>query len=75
MLVSMRAATMLKVANTSLALVLPAEHPYHFAIMIGDLSTHGEVITHRDVTASVYIQHADENNIEILTLPNENDAS
>jgi len=66
---------MLKFANTSLALVLPEQHPYHFAIMTDDLSPYGEAVPHRDGTASVYIKDADENNIEMLTLPIEEDAT
>lgn len=66
---------MLKFANTSLALVLPEQHPYHFAIETDDLLPYGNAIPHRDGTASVYIQDSDENNIEMLTLPNEDNAS
>ena len=62
---------MLKFSNTSLALVLPEEHPYHFAIVTDDLETYGEAVSHRDGTASIYIKDADENNIEMLTLPSE----
>lgn len=66
---------MLRFANTSLALVLPEQHPYHFAIVKDDLSPYGEAISHRDGTASVYIKDADKNNVEILKLPSEHDAS
>ena len=65
---------MLKFANTSLALVLPEQHPYHFAIVTGDLSPYGEAVPHRDGTVSVYIKDADGNNVEMLTLPSEDDA-
>ena len=65
---------MLKFANTSLALVLPEQHPYHFAIVTDDLSPYGEALPHRDGTASVYIKDADGNNVEMLTLPSKNDA-
>ena len=61
---------MLKFANTSLALVLPKQHPYHFAIVTDDLSPYGKAITHRDGTASVYIKDRDKNSIEMLSLPN-----
>lgn len=60
---------MLKFANTSLALVLPHQHPYHFAILTDDLTPYGEATPHRDGTASVYIKDEDGNNVEILTLP------
>ena len=66
---------MLKFANTSLALVRPEQHPYHFAIVTDDLSSYGEAIPHRDGTASVYIKDADANNVEMLTLPNQDDAT
>lgn len=61
---------LLKFANTSLALVLPEQHPYHFAIVTDDLKPYGEAVPHRDGTASVYIQDVDGNNVEMLTLPN-----
>lgn len=64
---------MLKFANTSIALVLPDQHPYHFAIVTDDLSPYGAAMPHRDGTASVYIKDPDENNIEMLTLPNQDD--
>ena len=65
---------MLTFANTSLALVLPEQHPYHFAIVTDDLSPYGEAVPHRDGTASVYIKDADRNNVEMLTLPSDDDA-
>lgn len=61
---------MLKFENTSLALVLPGQHPYHFAIVTDDLSPYGEAVPHRDGTASVYIKDLDGNNVEMLTLQN-----
>ncbi len=60
---------MLKFANTSLALVLKEQHPYHFAIVKDDLSPYGEAVKHRDGTSSVYIQDIDGNNVEMLKLP------
>ncbi|MCH2038113.1 MAG: VOC family protein [Rickettsiales bacterium] len=62
---------MLKFANTYLALVLPEQHPYHFAILTDDLSPYGDAVPHRDGTASVYIKDKDGNNVEMLTLPEE----
>ena len=59
---------MLKFANTSLALVLPEQHPYHFAIVTDDLSPYGKAVPHRDGTASVYIKDTDGNNVEMRTL-------
>ena len=60
---------LLKFANTSLALVLPEQHPYHFAIVADDLGPYGDAVPHRDGTASVYIRDVDGNNVEMLTLP------
>ena len=65
---------MLKFANTSLALVLPEQHPYHFAIVTDDLSSYGKAVPHRDGSASVYIKDVDGNHVEMLTLPSEDDA-
>lgn len=45
----------LKFANTFLSLVLPEQHPYHFAIITDDLSPYSDAIPHRDGTVSVYI--------------------
>jgi catechol-2,3-dioxygenase len=59
---------MLEFANTSLALVLPDQHPYHFAITQNDLSIFGAASQHRDGTSSVYIKDADGNNVEMLKL-------
>jgi len=60
---------MLKFANASLALVLPDQHPYHFAITSDDLSPYGAATPHRDGTSSVYIKDNVGNNIEMLKLP------
>lgn len=61
---------MLKFANTSLALVLPEQHPHHFAIVRNDISSYDKAVLHRDGTTSVYIKDQDENNVELLALPN-----
>ena len=60
---------MLRFSNISLALVLPDQHPYHFAITQDDLSAFGSALQHRDGTSSVYIKDADGNNVEMLKLP------
>jgi catechol 2,3-dioxygenase-like lactoylglutathione lyase family enzyme len=57
---------MLKFANTQLALVLPKEHPSHFALSRPDANKFGELVTHRDGLKSVYITDAFGNSIEIL---------
>ena len=60
---------MLRFSNISLALVLPDQHPYHFAILTDDLTPYGKAVPHRDGTSSVYIKDQDENHVEMLTLP------
>ena len=62
---------MLQFANTSLALVLPEQHPYHFAILTDDVTAYGEPVQHRDGTSSVYIKDLDGNNVEMLSLPSD----
>ena len=59
---------MLKFDNTSIALVLPEQHPYHFAIVQNDLSPYGKAVEHRDGTQSVYIQDNNNNHVEMLKL-------
>lgn len=61
---------MLKFANTSLALVLAEQHPYHFAIVTDNLEPYGQAVPHRDGTASVYIKDPDGNHVEMLKLKN-----
>lgn len=56
----------IKFANTKLALVLPKEHPSHFALSRPDANKFGELVTHRDGLKSVYITDAFGNSIEIL---------
>ena len=59
---------MIDFENTSLALVKPEEHPFHFAIESEDAGNYGELTKHRDGTASVYIHDIDGNNVEMLKL-------
>ena len=59
---------MINFETTCLALVLPEQHPFHFAIESDDASSYGELTEHRDGTASVYIKDIDGNNIEMLKL-------
>jgi catechol 2,3-dioxygenase-like lactoylglutathione lyase family enzyme len=60
---------LIKFDNTSLALVMPNQHPPHFAIVKEDAEKYGELTPHRDGTASIYIQDPDGNNVEMLKLP------
>lgn len=57
---------LLKFANARLALVLPREHPPHFAVTRPDANKFGELTTHRDGLNSVYITDPFANSIEIL---------
>ena len=54
--------------NLSLALVLPNQHPTHFAITRNDPQNYGQPKIHRDGTSSVYITDPAGNNVEILKL-------
>ena len=57
---------LLEFANAKLALVLPNEHPSHFALTRPDANKFGKLVTHRDGLHSVYINDAFGNSIEIL---------
>lgn len=57
---------LLAFANTKLALVLPKQHPSHFALSRPDANKFGELVTHRDGLKSVYLTDAFGNSIEIL---------
>ena len=54
-----------------LALVLPDQHPGHFAIESKNASEYGALKKHRYETASIYIKDLAGNSIEILELPKE----
>ena len=57
---------MLEFENVKLALVLPDQHPFHFAILKDNVEDYGKPVTHRDGSVSVYIKDRSGNNIEIL---------
>ena len=59
---------MINFENTSLALVIPEEHPYHFAVETNEAESFGKLTKHRDGTASVYIKDIDGNNVEMIKL-------
>lgn len=59
---------LLQFANVALALVLPSQHPPHFAIVSEHAERYGSLTTHRDGTASVYIQDPSGNQIEMIRL-------
>jgi catechol 2,3-dioxygenase-like lactoylglutathione lyase family enzyme len=60
---------LLAFANAKLALVLPQEHPAHFAISRPDANQFGQLVTHRDGLHSVYITDPFGNAIEVLEKP------
>ena len=62
---------MIDFENTSLALVIPEEHPFHFAIESKDAGSYGQPTEHRDGTASIYIKDIDGNNVEMIKLPDD----
>ena len=57
---------LLDIENTSIALVLPSQHPPHLAFESPDAEKYGDLKTHRDGTASVYVQDPFGNTIEFL---------
>jgi extradiol dioxygenase family protein len=59
---------LLEFDNVSLALVLPDQHPAHFAVERDDAARYGSLNVHRDETKSVYIEDPWKNNVEILQI-------
>ena len=57
---------LLKFENTSLALVVPGEHPPHLAFSMKDADTLGPLKTHRDGTRSLYLKDSEGNTIECM---------
>ncbi len=57
---------LLKFDNISLAIVVPGEHPPHFAVEDDEAEKYGELTPHRDGTASIYINDPFGNAVEIL---------
>ncbi len=57
---------LLDIENTQIALVLPSQHPPHLAFETSDADKHGDLTTHRDGTASVYVQDPFGNTLEFL---------
>ena len=66
---------LLDIENTSLALVIPSQHPPHLAFEHDQAEKFGELTPHRDGTASVYVADPFGNTIEFLKLPAEQDAA
>ena len=57
---------LLNVENTSIALVLPSQHPPHVAFETSNAAKYGELTPHRDGTYSVYVQDPYGNTVEFL---------
>ncbi|GJL56808.1 MAG: hypothetical protein NPIRA02_39400 [Nitrospirales bacterium] len=57
---------LLQFANTKLALVLPHQHPGHFAVTRHDAERFGTLTVHRDGLESIYIKDIAGNSLEIL---------
>jgi catechol 2,3-dioxygenase-like lactoylglutathione lyase family enzyme len=52
--------------NTKLALVVPEQHPPHFAFTSRDAASFGPLATHRDGTRSTYVSDPAGNAVEIM---------
>ena len=59
---------MLKFNNLRLALVIPEQHPPHVAVNRSDAEEFGSLKTHRDGTASCYVQDPAGNSVEIMAV-------
>jgi len=57
---------LIRFENLALALVKPSQHPPHIGIARDDAKRFGELKSHRDGTASVYIHDPFGNALEIL---------
>lgn len=57
---------LLAFANTSLALVIPSQHPAHIGFVSPDAEKFGALKTHRDGTRSCYVNDPAGNSVEIL---------
>lgn len=65
---------LLRFANVHLALVMPSQHPPHFAVTRSDAERFGPLNQHRDGTRSAYIVDPWQNSVEVLdraSLPGE----
>lgn len=57
---------LLRFSNTSLALVIPAQHPPHIAFSSLCAEKFGELKLHRDGTRSVYVADPAGNSVEVM---------
>ena len=56
----------LEFANVKLALVLPSQHPAHFAVVHPEAEKFGTLNPHRDGTRSTYIKDPAGNAVELM---------
>lgn len=56
----------LEFENTKLALVVPEQHPPHFAFTSPEAASFGPLKTHRDGTRSTYVKDPAGNSVEIM---------
>jgi catechol-2,3-dioxygenase len=62
---------MLEFENVRLALVIPAQHPPHLALVSARAADFGPLKVHRDGTQSTYVQDPAGNAVEVLApIPN-----
>lgn len=57
---------LLEFENTRLALVIPEQHPPHFAFVSPQAAAFGPLKTHRDGTRSTYVKDPAGNTVEIM---------
>jgi catechol 2,3-dioxygenase-like lactoylglutathione lyase family enzyme len=57
---------MVRFANIRIAFVTTGEHPPHIAFERPDAASYGELVEHRDRSASVYLQDPGGNAVEIV---------
>lgn len=57
---------LLRFDNIYLALVIPGQHPAHFAIEHEGAETYGALVKHRDGTESIYIEDSEGNTLELM---------
>lgn len=57
---------LLQFDNTSLALVIPSQHPAHIGFVSPEAEKFGALKTHRDGTRSCYVNDPAGNSVEIL---------
>ena len=62
-----RSWALLDIDNTSIALVLPSQHPPHLAFESSEVAKHGELTSHRDGTTRDYIRDPFGNTVEFVT--------